>query len=235
MAEHVAAGAGLRHRCRAWLGGGWFGRGRTRALATLGLLASLGVAGTSAYWTDTATVTGAAISTGRLDLTAGPSTGAESLAGTGPNSWTYAALALSDVVPDESVAAVFVVRNSGSTPLRFNATVRSTTNDLTSGTQGLLVQVHDLATAATNTGTQAGGNRSGACTGSLVFSGYVSTTSSVDVLPADISLAATGSTRSLCVRAWLDSAAPNALQSTTTTMRTTQVLIDLSAEQVVAP
>lgn len=209
--------------------GGWFGRGRTRALLALGTFAALAVTSTSAYWTDTGTVSGATVTSGTLDLTAGPTTGAEFLGGTGPNSWNSGLLAVSDLTPGESTASAFVVRNSGTAPLRFNAKVRSTTNDLTSGTVGLQIQVYDNG-AASNSGTQAAGNRSGSCTGTLAFTGFVSTTSSADVFGTAIALTTTGATRNVCLRALLSSSAPNALQD-----KSTQVVLDLSAAQVNAP
>lgn len=230
MSAHAARRPSLAARLSGWFGGGWFGRGRTRALVALGLLAALGVATTSAYWTDSATVTGGTISSGTLDLTAGPTSGAENLGGTGPNNWDFAALAIADMIPNESVARTLVVRNSGTAPLRFNATVRSTSDALTSGTSGLQVQVFDQATTASNTGTQAGGDRTGTCTGTQSHSGYVSMVASANVFPTDIALPTTGASRTVCVRAWLSSAAPNALQG-----RSTTIQLSLSAVQQSAP
>jgi predicted ribosomally synthesized peptide with SipW-like signal peptide len=47
---------------------GWFGRGRTRALLSAGLLVGVGAVGTSAYWTDGGTVAGVGFSTGALHI-----------------------------------------------------------------------------------------------------------------------------------------------------------------------
>lgn len=227
MGRHVAP------PCRArptdgWFGGRWFGRGRTRALLALGVLAVLGVTSTSAYWTDEASVTSGPISSASLDISGGPSTGSEFLTGTGPNNWDYTLLTLTDMVPGESVSRTVVLRNSGTAPLRFNAKVRSATNDLTSGSLGLQVIVFDQSSAAAQTGTQAAGNRAGTCTGGTqVSSDFVSTTSSANVLPSDVTLASTGDTRSLCVRVVLNSGAPNSLQSKATT-----VVLDVSATQL---
>jgi len=208
----------------------WFGRGRTRALLSLGVLATLGIATTTAYWTDEATINAGTIQSGTLDLSAGPTSGAEHLGGTGPNTWSSALLTISNLVPGESIASTFVVRNSGTAALRFNATVRSTSNALTSGITGLRVQVFDNATTATNGGSQSTGNRSGSCTGAQAISSYVSTTASGNVFPADIVLPTTGATRTLCVRAELSSGAGNALQGLST-----QVVLTLNALQVNAP
>lgn len=227
MGEHAAPRARAAVTSR-WFGGRWFGRGRTRALLSLGVLAALGATSTSAYWTDEATVASGPISSATLDLTAGPSTGSEFLTGTGPNNWNYAALTLTDMVPGESVSKTVVVRNSGTAPFKFNATVQSSTNDLTSGSLGLQVVIVDQSSAAAPTGTQAGGNRAGTCTGGTqVFSGFVSTTPSGNVLPTDVALATAGATRSLCVQVALNSGAPNSLQGKTTT-----VVLSLSATQL---
>ena len=175
-------------------------------------------------------MTGGTITSGTLDLTAGPTSGSENLGGTGPNSWNSALLAITDLVPNESIAASFVVRNSGTAPLRFNATVQSTTNAMTSLSVGLQIQVYDGGTAA-NTGTQASSNRAGACTGgTLRLTTFVSTTASGNAFPTDIALTTTGATRTVCLVAQLNSAAPNALQG-----KSTAVVLNLSAVQVNAP
>lgn len=218
-----------RHAAPRWAVRAWFGHGRTRALLTLGVVAALATTTTSAYWTDEATVTGGTITSGVLDLTAGPTTGAEFLTGPGPNDWSSGLLAVTNLIPAESIAAAFVVRNSGTAPLRFNAKVRSTTNDLTSGSDGLRIQVYDNG-AASNSGTQAAGNRAGTCTGTLSFTGFVSTTASANVFATDTPLTTTGAVRNVCIRAELVSSAPNALQG-----KSTQVVLDLTAVQVNAP
>lgn len=218
----------MAERALARYGGRWFGRGRTRALLCLGVLVALGATSTSAYWTDDATITSGPISSASLDLTAGPSTGLEFLTGTGPNNWTYSALTLADMVPGESVSSTVVARNSGTGPLRFNATVSSSTNALTSASLGLQVIVFDQSTAAAQTGTAAAGNRTGTCTGGTqVFSTFVSTTASGNVFPSDVALTTTGATRSLCIRLLLNTSAPNSLQTKSTT-----VLVALSASQL---
>ncbi|WP_436699898.1 hypothetical protein [Nocardioides sp. BYT-33-1] len=47
---------------------GWFGRGRTRALLSTGLLLGTGAVATSAYWTDGGSVAGVGLSTGALHI-----------------------------------------------------------------------------------------------------------------------------------------------------------------------
>ncbi len=208
-----------------------FGQGRTRALVSLGALSLLGVSSTMAYWTDTATITTPTLQSGKLDLTAGPTTGAENLVGTGPNSWSMTAFTLADIVPGESVSKTIVVRNSGTAALTFNGVLTSTTNDLASGTTGLLVQVYDNSTAAAATGSQATGNRAGACSGGTqVYSQYVTTTSTTKLFTTPVALTTTGSTRNLCLRAELSTSAPNTMQG-----KSTSLTLALDAQQVAAP
>jgi hypothetical protein len=109
--------------------------------------------------------------------------------------------------------------------------VASSDNNLTSASVGLQIIVFDNSSAATPTGTQAAGDRAGTCAGgSQVFSGFVSTSSSSNIFASDIALPNNGDTRSLCVRAVLNSAAPNSLQT-----KSTNVVITLSATQLGAP
>jgi len=211
----------------------WFGQGRTRALMATGILFGLGATATYAYWSDQGTVTAGPITSGTLDMTARDSAGgSDNLQGAGSN-WNYTAFSISDLIPSESMSKTLVVRNSGNAPFRINATVASSNNNLTSGSNGLQVIIFDNSTAAAQTGTQAAGNRGGTCTGgSQVYSGYVSTTPSANLYTVATSpqLPNNGDTRSYCVRAILDSTAPNALQT-----KSTNVVITLSAAQLGSP
>ena len=187
---------------------------------------------TYAYWTDQGTITGVNFQSGTLDLTARESAGgSDNLSGTGPNNWNYTALTISDMIPNESISKTVVVRNGGTAPFRFNAKVKSSDNDLTSGSDGLQVIVFDNSTAAAQTGSQSGGNRAGTCSGgSQVFSGFVSTTNSSNIFGSDISLPNQGDTRSLCVRVVLASSAPNSLQN-----KNTDVVLTFDTTQLGAP
>lgn len=131
--------------------------------------------------------------------------------------------------PGESVSRTVVVRNSGTAPFTFNLTVASTTDGLLSGTDGLQVQVYDNSTAATNTGSKANGNRAGTCSGSATLTRWVSTTPSGNLYATPPTLTTT-QTRNLCVRAWLSTTAPNALQSNPAT-KSTQLVFAVSATQ----
>lgn len=206
---------------------------RLRAALSLGVVLCLGATGTLAYWTDEATITGGTFQSGILDLTAGPTTGAENLTGTGPNSWTYSALAISDMLPGDSVSKTVVLKNSGGVPLRLNGVVTTTTNDLgVVGTpaQGLQIIIVDGATASASTTDPATGVRTGGCgAGTSVYTGNPTTTSTTAIYSSPPTLAA-GQTRSVCVRAILPTAAPNAVQN-----KSTAVKLSMTASQLGAP
>lgn len=100
----------------------WFGRGRTRALLTLGIIASLGAVGTGAYWTDTAIVLTGPISSGKMDM---------QLSKDGSN-WDGVGLAtaasashitVSALTPGEAYAFPLYVRNVGDADFTYTATV----------------------------------------------------------------------------------------------------------------
>ena len=213
---------------------------RIKAVLCLGVVVCLGTTGTWASWSDKGTITGAAIQTGTLDLTAGPTTGAENLVGAGStngsdaaSNWDYSTLGITDMTPGESISKMVVVRNSGTAAFTVNGTVTTTTNDLTSGTAGLQVQVFDQATGATSSTNATTGFRTAACTGGTqVYSQYVSTTSTGTAIFATAPTLTKTQTRSLCVRVVLDTNAPNALQSTSTVTKSTKVVLKLDATQV---
>ncbi len=215
--------------------------GRVRALLSLGIVLVVGVTATSASWVDSATIATGPVSAGTLDVTANTTTaaqgqrlvGAGSASGTDAASlWTYTELALTDMIPGESVSVTLVLRNNGTAPFTVNGNVVTTGDGLVSGTDGLRVRIYDESSAATRTGTATQGNRAGTCTveSSLVYDQYVSTASAGTAVFASTGprLTAAG-TRSLCVRISLPSTAPTGLQGAST-----QVLIRLSAVQASA-
>jgi predicted ribosomally synthesized peptide with SipW-like signal peptide len=226
MSSHRAASRSTRRRIRRPV---WRST-RVRAGLSLGVVLCLGATGTLAYWTDEATISGGPFTSGTLDLTAGPTTGAENLSGTGPNSWTVSDLTLTNMIPGDSVSKTVVLRNSGNAPFRVNGVVTTTTNDLvaTTAAQGLQVVIVDGATATTPT-TDTNGVRTGGCTtGTAVHTSNPTTTSTTAIYATPPSLTS-GQTRSVCVRAILPAAAPNALQTKTTTVRLAMTATQLGA------
>ncbi len=90
---------------------------------------ALGAVGTSAYWTDTATVTGTSINAGSMDLQVAASTaGPWNAVGTGAN-WTGAThVAVANLTPSESYAFNLGVRNFGDADFTYSATVTQGTS-----------------------------------------------------------------------------------------------------------
>lgn len=202
---------------------------QVRLLLCLGLLALPSGVATVAFWTDTATIQTGPIQTGTLDLTVGATVAESSnLAGLG-GTFEYSQLTIANLVPGESIARPFVVRNAGSVPFSFNAAISTANNNLVATGSGLRVQVHPDSTPS-ETGTEANGNRSGTCSGSAVSDQAVSTTTNnVNIHPTNQVLAA-GATRTYCARILLHVDSPNTMQG-----RSTSLIIGLNAFQLGAP
>ena len=135
--------------------------GRARALiAVAGGAASgtgLGVQGTMAFFTDSATVNTGSFTSGTLDVTIDGQ-----LAGQANNSGTMTlSLAASNLLPGESVAYSFPIRNNGTSA--FTYSVAATGSGGLAVTNGLQYAMTFGGAAATNSGTEAAGNRVGSC------------------------------------------------------------------------
>lgn len=144
------------------------------------------VVGTQAYWVDSATVPEATFDSGNLDLVINAQQG-------NPGAVSDLQFAIADLSPGESFARSLSVGNDGDVP--FDYTARATATD-TTNFPAQLEWVVVPGGAATNTGTFATGNRTGACTGTPTFTGAVGT--STAVVPAARPLAA-GAAEQLCV------------------------------------
>jgi len=200
MAEHRAA----RRRGR-------LGSVRVRVLLSLGVVLGFGAIGTVAYWSDSATVGGTTFSSGTLDLMVGGTT-ADQLAGPG-GTWNYTALSLADMLPGEGVAKLVTIKNGGTTPLVYNGVISTDNANLGSF---LLATISKDGTAS-NSGTQAGGNRTGSCTGGVGWATDLSlTTTPHTIAPASITLQP-GATTSICFAIRLSSSAGDAFQNKSTT------------------
>lgn len=184
--------------------------GRTRAVLSLGvvvvLATGMSVKGTFAFWTDSATAATGSFSSGTLDITVnGQLAGPSNNGGT----TTVASLAMPAMAPGESVAAVFPIANNGSIPLVFD--LKGTGTGGLAVANGLQYSV-TFGAAATNSGTQAGGNRTGKCgTTDATDANTTALTGTAHSFVAARPLA-TGTTENVCVVARLSSAAPNTLQ-----------------------
>lgn len=212
-----------KHRRRVW-------SVRVRVLLCLGLFLSPAAVGTMAYWTDEATIRSGSITSGTLDLTVG-ATEAESDHLQGPGGeFAYSQMTIGDLVPGESVARPFVVRNFGNVPYRYNAQVFTENDQLSASPAGLRIAVF-RGGAATNTGTTSAGDRRGSCPGGTsVINQLVSTaTVDIDIHGTDQTLQP-GVAQPYCAVISLDPASPNSLQG-----KITALVIALQARQLGAP
>lgn len=202
---------------------------KVRAVLCLGIFFAPAGVGTMAYWTDQATIESGTFTAGTLDLTVGAAVAdSEYLEGQG-GTFEYSQLTIGNLIPGESIARPFVVRNFGSVPFTYNAGISTENDNLVSGANGLRVKVY-VDGAPDNTGTEAAGTRKGTCTGTLVKDQAVSTTTgSVDLHATDQGLAP-GATRTYCAVIELPGAAPNSLQG-----EITSLIIGLRAKQLGAP
>lgn len=163
-----------------------------------------------AWWGDTGTVTAEQVTAGTLDLTMGPVTGAEQLAGPG-GTWTYSLLGLTGMLPGESVARTIVLRSSGTTAVGVSGSATSTTAAMG---QNLLL---GTTTGGSATNTTVSGLRTGICSGAVARAQAPVTTTPTPVL-STVSVAS-GSTVTLCVVVGLSPGAPSSVQGVTTTVR----------------
>jgi predicted ribosomally synthesized peptide with SipW-like signal peptide len=202
--RHRTAGP-VEHRERRRV----LGSRRIRALLSLGIVVGLGAVGTLAYWTDDATITSSSFSTGTLDVALN-----DGLIGPANNGGTISdtTFTLSDMIPGESFARTVKVGNAGSVRLNYTAKAWNS-GTLASGLRWTVV----AGSTASNSGSTAAGNRTGACS--------VGTTTATDVTLGTTSGTATTviatkrpinvtSFENVCVIAKVDSAAGNALQGT---------------------
>jgi predicted ribosomally synthesized peptide with SipW-like signal peptide len=120
---------------------------RVRAALGLGVVATVGVTGTFAYWTDNATVSGTTFSTGSIDLKVN---GVDNVTG-------YTSLTLANMVPGNSVAGVLTIRNNGTAPLKYTALTTATTPDTKNLRGALVVRVTDGAVTGTAPAATCGG------------------------------------------------------------------------------
>lgn len=183
MSSHRAAPAG-RH---------WWNSVSLRAVMSLGLVLGFGSAGTFAYWTDEATVSGLTITAGVLDL---------ELQDDADDSVTFTSLNISNMIPGQSVAGVLKVENVGNVGFTYTASTSVSNSTLAAA---LVVKV-------TN-GSVSGSSPSATCTGSQL-SGTGTDLDDALVSTAR-SLAATAS-ENLCIEVSMPSGASSSLQGTTT-------------------
>lgn len=185
--------------------------GRTRAIISLGAVAVLAtgmsVKGTFAFWTDAATVNAGGFSSGTLDISVNGA-----LAQQNGGTTALTAFKLDTMVPGESVAFSFPVKNEGTVPLTYKVTGTGSGPLAVAG--GLQYAVY-FGSAATNTGTSANGNRAGSCgSAAATDTNTTALTGTSATLSADRTLAV-GTSDTVCVIARLNYNAGNDLQGKT--------------------
>ncbi|GAB3762984.1 hypothetical protein GCM10027600_07740 [Nocardioides ginsengisegetis] len=194
---------------------------RVRAFLSLGIVAGIGAVGTTAYWTDSATLQGGSFTSGSIDLRLDAATNTT----TDGNGGTYSPVGftISNLIPGESYAWAVKVSNSGVTPLTYKVTGVAT------GAAGSLQDVlmftvydgaQDATTPAVNSGSAPLGTRAGSCTGGTpaptqTFSSALLDTSKT-VVPTARTLAGSAA-EWLCVVASMPLATTNAYQTKTVT------------------
>lgn len=189
---------------------------RTRALLSVGLLLGFGSIGTYASWSDTAVVSGGAISSGTMDLQF-DSGGA---AGTGTG-YAKSSITWSGLAPGEHKAFNLTVRNVGNPPFTYGATVtRGSTPAWTFTGTPVTVQLFAGTAVADTTYPQQDG-----CTGaalgpvqSVDATGKTLLTTAQELAP--------GGSQSVCAVVGLATAADNANQG-----RTGSVALTFTANQ----
>lgn len=188
----------------------------TRLFLSLGIVLGLGATGTLAYFTDDATMTTGGFTSGKLDITLDQATNSttDGLGGT----YNKATLTIAAMTPGESVAADVSVKNNNGVPFTYKASGKldaGSSYPVATPAASKLTFTVTVGTA-TNTGTQAAGNRAGVCSGTVLYAAAGLTTTATDVITTARSLASNAA-ESICVRVGLTTDADNTYQDKTTT------------------
>ena len=187
--RHVAPRRVVARRVR---GGPW----RPGIVALVGALGLVGGLGTQAYWNDQATVTGATVTSGTLDLLVDGVQG-------NPATYSWSSLSMTDMAPGESKAGTVTLSNAGTTPFTVAATATASGN-LDPHVTARVV----LAGSATTDTTYP---RQEACAGGIQTFNDTLGNSGKTVIASTSTLAA-GATLVVCVSLTLATNAPNSMQ-----------------------
>lgn len=136
---------------------GWFGRGRTRALLSTGMVLGIGAVATSAYWTEDVAVTGTTVQSGALHIDLASNDKVK------PEAYSWTGLALGNMAPSTSRAAVLPVTNNSQGPVTFSYRIQASAT----GALGAALQV-TVRRGGTSDGTVcSGGTLIGAANAAL--------------------------------------------------------------------
>lgn len=178
----------------------WWTSVRLRALLSLGLVFGFGSAGTFAYWTDQAVVSGITIKAGTLDLKVSKNSPENYL----NNITDYTDLNITNMVPGNSVAAIVKVKNVGDVGFTYTAS--------TSVSNSTLANALDVKVTA---GSVSGSSPSATCSGSALSG----TASKLDqaLITTSRTLAA-NAVDALCIQVTMPTTASTTLQGASTTV-----------------
>ncbi len=183
----------------------WFGRGRTRALLSAGMLVGIGAVATSAYWTDAEQVPGTTINSGTMHIDLAANFRQR------PESYAWNAFVLTGLTPGTSKSAELPVTNNSRGGVTFSYRIQTSAP----GALGAALEV-SVYRGATSNGTT--------CTGGTLL-GSANTPINTFDQAAGATLAPTSS-HNLCVRVTLPLAAvvpPSSSSAITFTFPATQV------------
>ncbi len=212
---------------------------RVRALLSLGcvgaLAAGLSAQGTFAFFTDQATVTTGSFASGTLDITLDGQLVGPGVANN-PGTYTNSSFALPLMVPSESFAYSFPVKNNGTVPLTYTLTgTGAGPLAVTNGMQ-YAVTFGNATSAASSNVTAANGLREGKCGGVTTTDGNTTLLQGAAVTFGGTSRAlAAGAAEQVCIVARFSSAAGNNLQGNAGTSTPTTASFLFDAKQVGAP
>lgn len=187
----------------------WFGRGRTRALLSVGLLVGVGAVGTSAYWSAGTQATGTTVQSGAIHIDLATNNRVK------PETYAWTALGGSLAIAGESQAKVLRVRNNSAGGLSFGYTVSATA----SGALGAALRV-----TVRNGGTVSGTS----CTGGTVVGAADTGLNGYSGGPGQLSSSAATPYHDLCVQVRLPGG------SGVTNGATSSIVLTFSATQVVS-
>lgn len=172
-------------------------------VALVGALGLVGGLGTQAYWNDVETVSGATVTSGSLDLKV-----------EGQDSYTWAALSMTNMAPGESTAESVTLTNSGTTPFTLSATAAATGSDA----NALVSQVTMLVRLADTATSDVTYPRQETCStaGTVTYNDQAVTTTPVTVVAGPVTVQP-GDSTTVCVRLTLSPSAGNTLQGKTYT------------------
>lgn len=198
--------------------------GRVRAVLCLGVIASLGVISTGAYWTDSAVVTTGTITSGTMDMQVSKDGSTWDAVGTGTTG-SASHIAVSNLTPSEARAYPIYVRNVGDADFTYSATVKQGATPVWTFV-GTPITVQLYAGAPVTTDTTYPIQQS--CTGTaLTASAITVTASSQGVISADRRVNKGAVDAQLCVLVTMSSGATNDNQG-----KTGQLRFDFAANQV---